>query len=253
MHQEVIDRLKIRAPLVTRILVAWPGAFKEIFGFRLPKKKAVFPTLPSFLERITITDPPVERDGQQFPMLSRSGPPDIAPEETSEELIDFEERHPYSIRNIRLRFHQQFLIWLFTPRPHADKSLAEYQELHKAIRALGSRNRRRYQVINEIVSRAPTVSLGERNYEVPRKWKKDVSSRQPPAEIARLFLSDKWKLDQQAVKELLVQLAKQAPIAVAWTAYAQWLADDPSRLKDLTVAIRPDPMVVAWPREWPQA
>src|SRR5713101_296217 len=253
MHAEILNRLKVRAPLITRILIAWPGAFEEEFGFPLPKKKKpVFPTFFSFLERITITDPLVEQDDQQFPMLSTSGPRAIAPEETSEELIDLEERHLYSIRNIRLRFHQEFLTWLFMPSPHADKSLAEYQELRQAITALGSRNRRRYQVINELVLQAPTVTLGGHPYAVPRKWKRDISSRQPPAEIARLFLWEKSKLDPQAIKELLAQKTKQAPITVAWTAYAQWLQGDPSRREDIKLAIHPNPMILAGPQEWPQ-
>ena len=71
--------MKIRNALVTRFLIAWPAAFEERFGFALNKKKVVFPTLLAFLERITINEPLVERDGQHFPMLSTSGPQEIPP------------------------------------------------------------------------------------------------------------------------------------------------------------------------------
>jgi hypothetical protein len=246
MHIEVLDRLKIRNPLVTRFLIAWPGAFEEVFGFALNKKKAVFPTLLSFLERITINEPFVEHDGQQFPMLSTSGPQEIPPGGTSAELIELVERHPYSIQNIRARFKTLFLTWLFSPRPDEDKSLGEYQELRKAVKDLGTRNRPRHHVINEIFSRGPSVTLGNRTYPVPPRWRTGISSKLPPAEIARLLLSVKWKLDPQAVKELLAQ----APIMVTWTAYKQWLDEDPARWQELRVAIRPRPMIVAWPREW---
>jgi len=246
MHIEVLDRLKIRNPLVTRFLIAWPGAFEERFGFALNKKKAVFPTLLTFLERITINEPFVERDGQQFPMLFTSGPQEIPPGGTSLELIEFHERHPYSIQNIRARFEILFLTWLFTPNPFTGRSLVEYQELRKAVKDLGTRNRPRHRVINEIFSHGPSVTLGNRTYPVPPKWRPGISSKLPPADIARFLLSVKWTLDRQAVKELLAQ----APIMVTWTAYKQWLDEDSARWQELRVAIRPHPGHVAWPREW---
>ncbi len=249
MHQEICLRLQDRWRFVCDAIISWPDSY-PLNKKRMPK----FPSLIQFLERVAINDLVAEFDeNQHFLMLSDSGPREIREEHLTEELIQFMEHHPYSIQNLRHRFREQLLNWIFLPDRYDDKSFDEYDALWRDLKArqkaLKGGRTGWINLVRELLSK-DTITLARYTYRVPADWEDQLSATSPPSQVARLLLTTRWHCDMQAAKELLVGLKKEWPIRSAWTHYDQWLKEDPGRMKQIKRIICRKPAVLHWPRSW---
>ena len=270
LHRMVCERLRARWLWVRDAFVFWDVLrLDEMRAATTREQHRIlaalrFPSLVSFLQCLTIDDPAVERDGRSFPMMSTSGPREIGGPMREPDLA-YVEHHPNSIANLRARFYDVFLReWLFHPssdKPRDEPLLAEYQSLYQELRqrqkqvaasGLGRAKSRpalvRRGIWAETIERllsAPTVTVGNKAFAVPRDWTDYVSASCPPSEVARVLLAHAWKHDFQDVKERLARLRRERPILRAWATYEAWFLAQSERLKELEVLIRGWPGILA--------
>jgi hypothetical protein len=246
LHQEVCRRLAERWTLIRDALMAWPYDY-------LGDKKARFPTLVQFLERITIDSPVLESESREdrFPTLGFRSLPPMRRDPIDPRRLHTDDGPPDPIEVACIAFEKKvFEEWIFRPSSYEGRSPDEYDRLVRALREVKTQARWR-NAIRDLLAKGPTVDLAGQEYQVPRDWRRRLSVTAPPSEVARLLLSLQWGRDPQAVKELLVGLRKYVPIAAAWAAYDEWLHQESIRVKDIHLLICRRPVVLAWPRTWP--
>jgi hypothetical protein len=216
--------------------MSWPHAY-------LGDEKARLPSFFEFLERITIDEPIISAGGTSIPFLHPrsqflSRPNPEAPLSAIELTCEAFERE---------FFHS----WLFRPFPYERCSLVEYDQLLNALRDRKRVGPQRRNPLLSLLAQGATLELAGQQYSVPRDWKTRLSSTVPPSEVARLLLAKRWGHDPQAVKEILVRLRKEAPIASAWTTYKEYLHQDPTKLREVYLIVSREPSAIGWPRTWP--
>jgi len=242
LHQQVCHRLKERWTFIRDALIAWPHEY-------LDDKTARFPTLIQFLERTTIDSPRIGSAQDGFPMLEFRFLPPLRRDPVDPRLLHTGDGPPDPIEVACLTFEDHFFReWLFRPSSYEGRSADEYDRLLSALREVKTRARSG-NGLRDLLAKTPTVDLAGETYQVPRNWRRRLSTTLPPGEVARLLLSPKWGRDPQAVKELLVRLRKESPITAAWSAYDTWLSQESSRLREIRLLICDG--VLFWPRAWP--
>jgi hypothetical protein len=252
MHQEILQRLGARWTVV-----------RDAFLYRdsAADPNSTFPSLTQFLERITIDDRRIELNGYHLSLLALLqadrliwrrqdptdprvfyiGDPGIWADSDSIELTG---------ENFVKRFYRE---WVLGIPQHEQSFLTEYEQLLGALQQLRTAHPQppRRDVLYSLLARQSTVKIAGQLYRVPTNWRDKLSGTPAPGEVARLLLSQRWHRGARSVKELLVRLRAESPIAAAWTAYGEWLGQEPTKLGDLYLVICRHPVLLRWPTSWP--